>query len=177
MTATASHPPSWIRNLATKKSVNCVHSFVSNSRWQFTNTSNVARCRNEYNQCPKGIHWIHWQVQGWKNPIVCSFRISAFSTSNIIHLRIQDSPDKDVNPKGTPIYYLTNYSRQMHENEEILVEGMHVPAVSLDPPVTVTVYMSVYLSTQENPWGKKVHGKFITGNMQAINRRSNMFTT
>ena len=39
-----------------------------------------------------------------------------------------------ANPKeGAPIYYLPNFPRKLHENEDILPEGARVPVAPLDP--------------------------------------------
>ena len=37
---------------------------------------------------------------------------------------------------GAPTYYLSNFSRELHENEEILDQrGVHIPRAPLDPPL------------------------------------------
>ena len=42
--------------------------------------------------------------------------------------RIQDFPEKGaLTSKGAPAYYLANFSRKLHENEEILGHGARVP--------------------------------------------------
>ena len=42
----------------------------------------------------------------------------------------------DVKPGGAPTYYLANFSRKLHENEEILGQrgGACIPCAPLDPP-------------------------------------------
>ena len=48
---------------------------------------------------------------------------------NIYQWRIQDFPEEGaLTPKGgAPTYYLANFSRKLHENEEILGRGGRVP--------------------------------------------------
>ena len=61
----------------------------------------------------------------------------------IYQWRIQDFPEEGaLTPKeGVPTYYLANFSRKLHENEEILGRGGARPLrPPLDPPLyTVSV--------------------------------------
>ena len=54
-------------------------------------------------------------------------------------LRIQDFPEEGaLTPKGgAPTYYLANFSRKLHENEEILGQrgGARPLRPPLDPPL------------------------------------------
>ena len=54
------------------------------------------------------------------------------------HWRIQDFPvEGAVTPKGgVPTYYLANFSRKLHENEEILGQKGSALAPPLDPPLS-----------------------------------------
>ena len=51
--------------------------------------------------------------------------------------RIQDFPEEGtLTPKGAPTYYLANFSRKLHENEDILGQRGHEGrAPPLDPPL------------------------------------------
>ena len=51
--------------------------------------------------------------------------------------RIQHFPDSEgeANLKGTRTWCLSNFSRKMHGNEEILVERGRASLTSLDPPM------------------------------------------
>ena len=55
--------------------------------------------------------------------------------------RIQDFPEEGaLTPKGgAPIYYLANFSRKLHENEEILGQrgGARPSRPPLDPPLVI----------------------------------------
>ena len=43
----------------------------------------------------------------------------------IVHWWIQDFPERGRQPRrATPTYYLGNFSQKLHENEEILSEGV-----------------------------------------------------
>ena len=52
--------------------------------------------------------------------------------TDLLQGRIQDFPEGGApTPEGVPKYYLTNFSRKLHENEEILARnGEHVHALS-----------------------------------------------
>ena len=57
-----------------------------------------------------------------------------------------------ANPKGgVPTYYLANFSRKLHENEEILGRGGARPSrPPLDPPLPVlTSYSFVFVSGEK----------------------------
>ena len=43
-----------------------------------------------------------------------------------VQWRIQDFPKGMPTPKGAPTYYLTNFYRKLHVNEEILAQGGRV---------------------------------------------------
>ena len=61
-----------------------------------------------------------------------------FALSLMLHLKwqIQDFPEKGaLTPKGgTPTYYLANFSRKLHENEEILGQRGGARALAGPPP-------------------------------------------
>ena len=57
--------------------------------------------------------------------------------------RIQGFPEEGaLAQKGAPTYYLANFSRKLHENEEILGQKGGVPRAPLDPPL---VYLNCSL--------------------------------
>ena len=70
--------------------------------------------------------------QAWAH--VCTFTLSILVP---MQWRIQDFPEE-----GAPTYYLANFSRKLHENEEILSRGGHV---SLAPSLRSATAMSYAL--------------------------------
>ena len=60
-----------------------------------------------------------------------------------IQWRIQDFPEEGaLSPKGgVPTYYLANFCRKLHENEEILGQrgGARPSRPPLDPPLPITM--------------------------------------
>ena len=43
-------------------------------------------------------------------------------------------------PEGAPTYYLTNFSRKLHETKEILAQrGARIPCIPLDSPLLVNI--------------------------------------
>ena len=73
-----------------------------------------------------------------------ALRKPAFQSSEKDQWRIEDFPEEGaLTPKGgPPTYYLPNFCRKLHENEEILGQregGTHPLRPPLDPPLRMVV--------------------------------------
>ena len=71
------------------------------------------------------------------------YKYSTGVIDNSFQWRIQDFPEEGaLIPKGgAPTYYLANFSRKLHENEEILGRGGGRGRVPRAPPRSATAFI------------------------------------